>query len=490
MRTLENKKAVLRCIEYDTDISTRILQKQINEQLIRSYHFRLPNRLNGNSYLNFLTNYYPALIEDVALNFRKGMWYMHVHSGLKLIKRDQNPNSQLFLMNVNFRDGYTDEKVIAMLDEALRQCSKVLWENCINHTENLIKNWYEREKVLDYVKNTNNKVNAPIEEKPIADVTLTCEKSETTLTPNGSQENKLKNTFGWARIDVIGLLICCVLLASFSFSIVIEALQTLVHIDHHDEMHHAIPVFFVGIAGLILNSVCYFLIGGYTFHQGSFLYMNEEGCVVLNRVVTDNSVSRGERRLSRTRTMPPPHYRQRQGCREMCRDIIGCIFVITCAVVVYFTERNMAKFIDPVLSILSAVILMILSFPYMKESCLILLQTIPDTINIESLRSQLIEHFPEIVNIHDLHVWQLTATKVISTAHIIFQNPHVYAKIMSKVTEFFQEYGITQVTIQPEFFIQTNDKNSIETTEIRCLMHCQSDGCKTSHCCPEDVPNV
>ncbi|KAF5298547.1 hypothetical protein FQA39_LY11748 [Lamprigera yunnana] len=36
-----------------------------------------------------------------------------------------------------------------MWDEALRQCLKVLWENCINHSENLIKNWHKREKVLD-----------------------------------------------------------------------------------------------------------------------------------------------------------------------------------------------------------------------------------------------------------------------------------------------------------------------------------------------------
>ncbi|KAF5301657.1 hypothetical protein FQA39_LY10704 [Lamprigera yunnana] len=48
---------------------------------------------------------------------------------------------------------YTDEKLIAMWDEALRQCSKVLWENCINHTENLIKHCYEREKVLDVIVN-------------------------------------------------------------------------------------------------------------------------------------------------------------------------------------------------------------------------------------------------------------------------------------------------------------------------------------------------
>ncbi|KAF5300037.1 hypothetical protein FQR65_LT09294 [Abscondita terminalis] len=342
------------------------------------------------------------------------------------------------------------------------------------------------------IKNRKTNENAPPpDDKTIAEVSLTCERSETSTTRHGSQENKLKNTFGWARIDVIGLLICCVLIASFSFSIVIEAVQTLVHIDHHDEMHHAIPVFFVGITGLVLNGVCYFLIGGYTFHQGSFLYMNEEGCVVLNRVVTNDSVSRGERRLSRTRTVPPPHYRQRQGCREMMRDVIGLIFVIVCAVLVYFADPNLAKYIDPLLSILSAAILMILSFPYMKESCLILLQTMPDTINIESLRTQLLEHFPEIVNVHDLHIWQLTATKVISTAHIIFKNPHVYASIMSSVTEFFQEYGITQVTIQPEFFVKNDDgSESLDSAKMRCLMHCQSEGCKTSHCCPEDVPEM
>lgn len=61
----------------------------------------------------------------------------------------------------------------------------------------------------------------------------------------------------------------------------------------------------------------------------------------------------------------------------------------------------------------------------MKESGLILLQTIPATINIHSLKAELLTHFPDIVNVHDFHVWQLTASKVISTVHIIFQNPKV-----------------------------------------------------------------
>lgn len=61
----------------------------------------------------------------------------------------------------------------------------------------------------------------------------------------------------------------------------------------------------------------------------------------------------------------------------------------------------------------------------MKESCLILLQTIPDTINIESFQSELVKQFPDIVNVHDFHIWQLTANKIISTVHIIFKNPKV-----------------------------------------------------------------
>lgn len=76
------------------------------------------------------------------------------------------------------------------------------------------------------------------------------------------QERKLKNTFGWARIDVIAMLICCVFMASLCFSLLVEALQTLVHINHHDEMHHPIPVLCIGGAGLLLNGICYLLIGG------------------------------------------------------------------------------------------------------------------------------------------------------------------------------------------------------------------------------------
>lgn len=63
--------------------------------------------------------------------------------------------------------------------------------------------------------------------------------------------------------------------------------------------------------------------------------------------------------------------------------------------------------------------------PAVKESGLILLQTIPNHINIDSLKRELLEAFPGIVNVHDLHVWQLARGQIISTAHIIFLDPKV-----------------------------------------------------------------
>ncbi|XP_023723796.1 uncharacterized protein LOC111873371 isoform X1 [Cryptotermes secundus] len=305
---------------------------------------------------------------------------------------------------------------------------------------------------------------------------------------SSSEEKKLKNTFGWARIDVLVMLSGFVFLASLCFSLVVEALQTLVHIDHQDEMHHPIPVMCVGATGLLLNGLCYLLIGGYTLNQGSFLHVTPSGDVILDRSVNKDSVRKGQRRLSAetNNTATSPQVLQRQGLREMCRDVLGCLIVILCALIVYFTEENFAKYVDPALSILSAVLLLILSYPYMKESSSILLQTIPDTINIDSLRSELLKAFPDIVNVHDLHIWRLTATKVFSTAHIIFLNSRDYLRITKDVTEFFHDQGITQVTIQPEFFKMDNKTNLMQLPkfhEYRCLVQCQELGCYSLHCC-------
>lgn len=112
--------------------------------------------------------------------------------------------------------------------------------------------------------------------------------AESQLTQVAHQhERSLRNTFGWTRIDILTMLIVCIFLAALCFSLLVEAVQTLIHIDHQDAMHLPLPVLMIGAIGLLLNGVAYLLIGGYTNHQSSFLHISPDGDVVLDRDTGD-----------------------------------------------------------------------------------------------------------------------------------------------------------------------------------------------------------
>lgn len=114
-------------------------------------------------------------------------------------------------------------------------------------------------------------------------------------------------------------LIYCIFLASFAFSVFAEAVQTLVHINHLDEMHFPALVFFIGVTGFLLNLVSYILMRSFNFYQGSFLHMTESGDVVFDKVTVT---------VSQQRTLPKakiilPSLRTIQYYWDLCRDVIG-----------------------------------------------------------------------------------------------------------------------------------------------------------------------
>lgn len=137
---------------------------------------------------------------------------------------------------------------------------------------------------------------------------------------------RMQNTFGWTRIDILSMLVVCIFLASLCFSIFVEAIQTLIHLDHAgDTMHYPLYVLLVGVFGLILNIFCYIVIGGFTYHQGSFLSINEKGDVTLEANISgEQSIRQGRKRLSRDKSIPKNGVvpaKKRQSARDMCRDV-------------------------------------------------------------------------------------------------------------------------------------------------------------------------
>lgn len=104
------------------------------------------------------------------------------------------------------------------------------------------------------------------------------------------------------RIEILTMLIAGIFLGAFCFSLIIEAMQTLIHISHKDAMHYPVAIFTLAVGGLILNAFCYLLIGGYTHHQANFRRITPAGDVVLDQMANRNGLIRGSRRMSAVET--------------------------------------------------------------------------------------------------------------------------------------------------------------------------------------------
>ena len=101
-------------------------------------------------------------------------------------------------------------------------------------------------------------------------------------------------------------------------------------------------------------------------------------------------------------------------------DSLGSIIVIVGALLLHFVgeDHRWTMYVDPVLSILMVAIILHSSLPLLKESSLILLQNVPPKIQFEELKGRLLASFPEILGLHDFHVWQLVGEQFVASLHV------------------------------------------------------------------------
>ena len=83
------------------------------------------------------------------------------------------------------------------------------------------------------------------------------------------------------------------------------------------------------------------------------------------------------------------------------------------------------KYIDPCMALLTIGILLITSGSLAKNSGLILLQTIPDILDVKELKEDILKTFPGIVDVHEMHIWCLVPGDVTVTMHVIFKDHQV-----------------------------------------------------------------
>lgn len=127
-------------------------------------------------------------------------------------------------------------------------------------------------------------------------------------------------------------------------------------------------------------------------------------------------------------------------------------------------------YLDPTLCIIMVCILLYTTYPLLKESALILLQTVPKQVNMHRLNERLLS-LDGVLAIHELHIWQLAGSRIIATAHIKCHDPTSYMEVAKRIKDFFHYEGIHATTIQPEF-VTFNSESRDSLCELSCRTQC------------------
>ena len=125
-------------------------------------------------------------------------------------------------------------------------------------------------------------------------------------------------------------------------------------------------------------------------------------------------------------------------------DLLGSAGVILGGAILWLTHWNP---IDPIISILFSLGIVYGSGKIIKQTILILMESTPEGINPQAIQKDLLS-IPGVKEVHDLHVWSVSAKKVAMSAHLVAENTHLALKEAHRIVE--KNHGIAHMTIQVE----------------------------------------
>ncbi len=139
---------------------------------------------------------------------------------------------------------------------------------------------------------------------------------------------------------------------------------------------------------------------------------------------------------------------------HLLEDVLGWIAVLLGSLLIMYFDW---QFIDPLLSVAIGIFIIYNVIKNLKESFGIILQTTPPDIDLRTLKDGL-KALPEVINVHDCHVWSMDGEYHVFSAHIVLDkaydlNQMVETKSKSKL--ILKELGVEHSTL--EFEVEGED---------------------------------
>jgi len=219
-------------------------------------------------------------------------------------------------------------------------------------------------------------------------------------------------TFGYKRAEIIAALFNASVLVGTGIFLIIEAAQRVVKPEPVDST----IVIVLALLGIVFNAASLLLIKEDAHHN-----MNIKAAYL-----------------------------------HLMTDVMTSVAVLIGGIAIYLYQFY---WVDPLISMLIAIYLIYAAYEIVRDSICILMQFAPahiDLVGIERLACG----YPELSNIHHIHVWQLNDHEIFLEAHLDFHENLPLEKVMHICTSLEEKikkaYSITHVTLQSEFQKEDN----------------------------------
>ena len=144
-------------------------------------------------------------------------------------------------------------------------------------------------------------------------------------------------------------------------------------------------------------------------------------------------------------------------------DTLSSVAVVIGGIFIYFYK---IFWLDPIITFIIAIYVFRETWFVLKQAYLILLQATPNELNIKTVHAVL-EHLPEVENVHHIHAWKLDDKQIHFECHVDLKNDCRISEtehILHRMKHILKEdFNVSHTTIQFEFNC-CDDKSMIRNT--------------------------
>ena len=146
---------------------------------------------------------------------------------------------------------------------------------------------------------------------------------------------------------------------------------------------------------------------------------------------------------------------------EVLSDALGSLGVIIGAVIIYFTNWY---WVDTIIAVAIGFWVLPRTWILLKQSINILLEGVPEEVDIEKLRNDLLA-LDGVESIHQLKVWAITSKNIHLTVHLFAPNADRKQLHYAAAEMLSHEHGIAEVTLQIEDDAEMNCQHTHQHVE-------------------------